>query len=120
MTKSFLFSVYYVTVCIFSHFILFARVSFLCVYFLIDLISAKFLLQTSFPNKNKEYTYVSTMTKTLLFSEYYVTVCVFSHFHIVSAYYVAVFPLCVYICMSMRHLCSLCFYTGVPALCAVF
>ena len=40
--------------------------------------------------------------------------------HIVSAYYVAVFPLCVYICMSMRHLCSLCFYTGVPAPCAVF
>ena len=37
------------------------------------------------------------MIKTLLFSEYYVTVCVFSHFHIVSAYYVAVFPLCVYI-----------------------
>ena len=37
-----------------------------------DLISTEFLLQTSLPNENKEYTKVSTMTKTLLFSEYYV------------------------------------------------
>ena len=38
------------------------------------------------------------MTKSSLFSEYYVYNCVyFFTFHIVNAYYVAVFPLCVYI-----------------------
>ena len=65
------------------------------------------------------------MTKTLLFSEYYVTVCIYIiTFHIVSILLCScVSFLFVYFhnfCISMRHLCSLCFYTGVQGPCAVF